>query len=139
VIKDAMNWCEDVTGHKGACLFEDILDLLPNGTLDPDWTYSEKLQATTGVTTARFGSCVTHDSHCFVNKTAVFDVSGLPCPDMSRAGKRRKRAGVTNSVYLAHGRYVTLNRMPLQLTECTPDSRIHWDNFVLSLFVDFSH
>ena len=117
-----MTWCEEVTGHHGACLFEDIVDLIPNGTLGSDWTYSEKLQATLQVPTAERGFCVAHDCQCAVNKIAVFDVSGLPCPDMSRAGKRRKRAGVTNTVYLAHGRYMTVNRMPLQLTECTPET-----------------
>ena len=38
---------------------------------------------------------------------AAFCVSGLPCPDMSTAGKRRKRAGPTNAVNLAHGKYIT--------------------------------
>ena len=69
-----MAWCEEVTGHHGACLFQDIVDLIPNGTIEPDWTYSEKLKATLGATTAERGACVAHDSHCLVNKLAVFDV-----------------------------------------------------------------
>ena len=39
---------------------------------------------------------------------------------MSRAGLRRKRAGVTSDVYIAHGRYCTERRIPLLLIECTP-------------------
>ncbi|CAE7223901.1 unnamed protein product, partial [Symbiodinium sp. KB8] len=40
---------------------------------------------------------------------------------MSAAGKRLKRAGETNAVYIAHGRFVTAKRTPLLLVECTKD------------------
>ena len=125
VIGDAMKWCQEVTGDHGSCLFDDILDLLPYQTIDPTWTYSAKLEAVSKCTLVDRGCCVAHDAACYVGKEAAFDVSGLPCPDFSTAGNRKMRAGVTNSVYLTHGRYVTAHRTPLLLTECTKDTGTH--------------
>ena len=126
VIRDALDFVESVTGHhpSNCCLFRDALDLIPNGTYDREWPYSKKLQAVKHVTPANRGHCVLHDGPCVQSPNVTFGVSGLPCPDMSSIGKRRKRAGGTSNVYLAHGRWATHNRIPLLLIECTPESRL---------------
>lgn len=59
---------------------------------------------------------------CKVSTGSEFSVAGLPCPDMSAAGKRLKRAGPTAKVYMAAGRYHTVNETPLLLVECTPET-----------------
>ena len=125
VIGDALDWCQAVASHNvsGPCLFSDILDLLPHGTLSPEWPYSKKLDAVNACGIANQAHCIRHGKVCSVNKMTVFDVSGLPCPDMSVAGLRRKRAGPTCGVYLAHGKYASRNRIPLLLIECTEDSQ----------------
>ena len=59
---------------------------------------------------------------CSVLKGNIgLDVSGLPCPDMSTAGNRLYRAGPTSSVYMCHGKWSTVQRIPLLLIECTKD------------------
>ena len=127
VINECELWCESVAGHNPRlpCLFEDALDLIPFGTYDQCWPYSQKLAAIrASPQIARQAHCIKHRQACPVCKPiALFDVSGLPCPDMSTAGLRRKRAGSTADVYIAHGEFCTRNRIPLLLVECTPDTR----------------
>lgn len=122
MIDEALDWVEDVAGHnpKGTCLFGDITDLVPNGTYRDHATYSEKLWGLHGCTLASRCHCLRHGRVCESNPKADFDCSGLPCTDASTAGLKRKRAGSTNSVCLTHGRYVTQNKTPLILLECTP-------------------
>lgn len=124
VINDSLQWCEDVAGHNSRfpCLFGDALDLIPYKTYDISWSYSQKLSAVNHSHIATTGQCLRHSQGCSVVKPmATFGVSGLPCPDMSTAGKRRKRAGPTATVYMAHGRYATIHKIPLLLVECTKE------------------
>ena len=81
--------------------------------------YSRKLELVNAAQCANFGHCTRHQRACCTTQLAQFDVSGLPCPDMSKAGKRQRRAGPTSDVYLAHGRFTTIRRTPLLLIECT--------------------
>ena len=90
-------------------------------------SYSRKLEATQNSHVVSAMYCVKHFKMCPTAKAPVFDVSGLPCPDMSTAGKRLRRAGATSEVYIAHGKYVTQNATPLLLVECTKESWLHED------------
>ena len=122
--KHTLNWVEDVTGedHGGCCIFGDITSLLPYGTFTTgDNIYSRRLLASRKASLAQNGQCYHHGAACDVQKRPIFTVSGLPCPDMSTAGKRRKRAGVTADVYLAHGRWASMLEVPLILFENTKD------------------
>ena len=65
-----------------------------------------------------------YDTLCSV-PAADFGISGLPCTDMSYAGKRLTRDGVTNSVYMTHAKYNKRNRTPLFVVECTPETGLH--------------
>ncbi|CAE8625921.1 unnamed protein product [Polarella glacialis] len=58
---------------------------------------------------------------CSTNVDADFDVSGLPCQDMSRNGDRKLRAGTTVAVYMTHAKYHRAKKTPLLLIECTED------------------
>lgn len=125
VLNDSLQWCEEVAGHNPTfpCLFENALDLIPYNTYRDHWAYSQKSEAVKKCSIAKTGHCLRHGQACSVWKPmALFDVSGLPCPDMSTAGLRRKRAGETSAVYMAHGRYSTVHKVPLLLVECTKDS-----------------
>lgn len=125
VIANALEFVESVAGHnrQHPCLFSDALDLIPYGTFNPSWTYSKKLKAVSGAVPATRTQCLAHGGVCLNSGRDVdFAVSGLPCPDMSAAGLRRKRAGETSNVYLAHGSWTTRNRIPLLLVECTPET-----------------
>ena len=115
------------------CIFGDACDILPYGTLDGSITqYSVKSERVSMADhIASSGRCYTHQGTCGIQKPmSIFCVSGLPCPDMSTAGKRLKRAGTTSNVYLSHGKYHQRQKTPLLLIECTPD---HWHNLVETL------
>ena len=64
--------------------------------------------------------CWAHNQQCVVPLRVHLGVSGLPCTDMSRAGKMLKSAGPTASVYLTHAKYCQNARVPLPVLECTP-------------------
>ncbi|CAE7226224.1 desi2 [Symbiodinium sp. CCMP2592] len=121
LLQEAVHWSAKVCGRQSdPCLFGDATHVLKG-----DWQnapfYSGKLQAGWQAELATNSKCLRHGCDCGIMKRPVFDVSGLPCPDMSACGKRLKRAGPTNSVYIAHGRWVTANETPLILVECTKD------------------
>ena len=122
VLDEALTWSSEVAGHdpRGCCMFSEIMDLIPHGTLhERTETYTQKLSAVESGGVATFGHCLKHPHPCPVHKRSDFDCSGLPCPDMSSAGCRRKRAGQTSEVYMSHGKYTGYNRTPLLLMECT--------------------
>ena len=122
-----------MAGHNAAdpCLFKDILDLIPNETFKPTWPYTKKLDAILNGGLAAAGICENHPilagTQCLPGVCSVLkgniglDVSGLPCPDMSTVGNRLYRAGPTSSVYMCHGKWSTVQRIPLLLIECTKD------------------
>lgn len=105
----------------GCCLFGNIEQLLPAGTLKTGAVYSEKLRASQEVDIAPRSQCALHNKVCDTVKRPIFSIGGLPCPDMSSAGKKRKRAGPTANCYLSHGRWATALEVPLLLIECTED------------------
>lgn len=108
-------------------------ELIPNGTIQTGWPYSQKLSAVNGCDLSVVQQCEAHgQATCKVYKgCSSFDCSGLPCPDFSTAGLKRKRQGPTVPVYMAHGKYVCKSRVPLLLIECTKD---HWHSY-LTYFV----
>ena len=121
LIQESLQWSAAVTGNgceASACIFGDMLKLIPD--LDPQLPYSKKLALAQASPVGAWAQCFNHSRPCQVSSTADFDVSGLPCPDMSRAGLRKKRAGPTAACYIAHGRHCTVRRTPLLLIECTP-------------------
>ena len=121
-----MRWCQKVAGHGAEpFIFGDIRGLLRGPWYSADMSYSQRLHAGMKAQLVSGMQCRLHRAECPL-PCPIFDVSGLPCPDMSAAGKRLKRAGDTNTVYIAHGRFVTTQRTPLILVECTKDpSTVH--------------
>ena len=130
LLAENLRWCSHVVaGHdaRDCCIFGDMMEILPYGTLRHEHVgYSQKLSAVqslgSNVPNVNTSWCAGHQTYCSLNKgaQAVFSVAGLPCPDMSRAGKKQKRAGPTSVVYMSHGHYHKQNRTPLLLVECTP-------------------
>ena len=114
-----------MAGHDptGTCLFEDILELLPYKLIDDGATYSKNLSAVQCCCLSQVQCCgVRVGELCSVATGSDFCVAGLPCPDMSVAGKQLKRAGPTAKVYMAAGRYNSVHETALLLVECTPDT-----------------
>ena len=126
LIQESFKWVESFTLHSHSpCLFGDILGMVPINAFDATDGYNGKLQGIMNCNLSKLQHCHQHNSACTPHKWSIFDVTGLPCPDMSRANhKRLKRAGPTNTVYMTHGKWATVNQIPLLLVECTPDSWI---------------
>ena len=125
LLLESVRWCEKVSGHGvSPLLFGDITQLLQGPWYDKTMSYSQRLAAGQRATLVSSMMCEIQKRECPLPYPA-FDVSGLPCPDMSAAGKRLKRAGETNTVYIAHGRFTTSHRTPLLLVECTKDT-VFW-------------
>ena len=124
LLRESVTWCHKVSGRLcDPCLFGDITQLLGEHWFDVGMSYSSKLQAGRQADLSTVRPCAFHGCDCSTEKMVTFDVSGLPCPDMSQAGKRRKRARPTNTVYIAHGRWVTERETPLLLVECIKEAR----------------
>ena len=86
------------------CIFGDILKLIPEYVDLTTGSFSEKRQRVEGVDLQCDQFCHAHNKYCnaLQSKEADIDLSGLPCPDNSRANKKRKfQEGPTAPVYIA--------------------------------------
>ena len=114
--------------HPMPHFFHDIETLNLHGTFSASDTYTAKRRRIQRSVLVDTQVCNTHcwgeDSVCTV-PSADFGCSGLPCTDMSRAGRQLKRHGLTNSVYMTHGKFVETKRVPLFIIECTPESWLY--------------
>ncbi|CAK8995798.1 unnamed protein product [Durusdinium trenchii] len=127
---DNHRWCTDTIGrdHPMPHFFGDILGLNPGGTFNAADSYKIKKQRIKESELMEYQLCNTHSwsdsesEYCCV-PGAHFGCSGLPCTDMSRAGKRKKRFGPTNSIYMTHGKYTEAKK----LTSCIYDPDIMKD------------
>lgn len=132
---DNHRWCTDTIGrdHPMPHFFGDILGLNPGGTFNAADSYKIKKQRIKESELMEYQLCNTHSwsdsesEYCCV-PGAHFGCSGLPCTDMSRAGKRKKRFGPTNSIYMTHGKYTEAKKVPLFVLECTPEL---WQSYIV--------
>ena len=135
LLADNHEWCNEVTGscHAMPHLFTDILALnCPELQLGPQVSYATKRARILGSHLVDGQSCVTHPGLGGCEAPyADFGVSGLPCTDMSRAGKRQKRHGPTSSVYITHAKFVSKKKVPLFVLECTPATYLQYKSFCL--------
>ena len=99
------------------------MNVLPEYVVLEQMTYSQSKQQIQASRLRTSAHCVVHS--CLRSLPAEIDVavSGLPCTDMSRAGKRLKRHGPTAPVYMTHAKYCNESGVKLVILECTPDSR----------------
>ena len=91
--------------------------------------------------------CYTHNRCCSLGlsgdipqETADFDLSGLPCPDMSPAGYSLREEGETSSVFAVHAKYHIAKQTPMLVIENVPDQGFDdkvFSNLVLNPSVFF--
>ncbi|CAL1150917.1 unnamed protein product [Cladocopium goreaui] len=102
LIRDHVNWCAQVTDvhHSVPCIHGDITNIMPKGSFDPSACFKTKMKQIEQAKLCRGQFCFTHNQSCpvFGQEAAEsdFDMSGLPCPDMSRAGKGLREEGPTD-------------------------------------------
>ena len=110
-IVDHHAWCGelDPTIYKGMpCVFGDLCGVMPEGLLD-EGSFIQKVVAANRSMLARDAYCYTHNRLCPLwpasrRTTADVEVAGLPCPDFSRAGRKRREEGPTNKVFISHAK-----------------------------------
>lgn len=116
--------------HPMPHFFGDILGLIEHGTFSEHDSYRRKRRKIQRsiLVDAQVRKTHSHSDSwqdlCSVPAAVDFGCSGLPCTDMSKAGNQLKRHEVTNTVYMAHGKYCESHRVPLVIIECTPESRL---------------
>ena len=132
---DNHRWCMETVDkdHDMPHFFNDILSLNCSGTFRDKDSYQTKRRKICGSVLLPTQLCNTHshtDSEsdwCMV-PSPDYGCSGLPCTDMSRAGRQLKKHGPTNSVYMTHGKYVENKKVPIFTVECTPESWLSTNN-----------
>ena len=142
VILDGARWCRQVLDQWVPLphIFGDIEEMNPGNVYQPTHTYGQKRRRIMQSRLETQGFCWTHRQNCcwpIGPDDVQFDVSGLPCTDMSRAGAQLKRNGPTMSVYATHAKYTKHCKIPLLLLECTPDTRL--DSFIHSFIHSVIH
>ena len=78
-------------GNPLPCIFSNILHQIPESCDLSDTTFPEKKQRIFNGQLQRKHFCWTHHAQCVDDQESEVDFSGLPCPDHSKANRKRKR------------------------------------------------
>lgn len=124
LITDHHDWCNKVTGWKPKpCVHGDITETLPPGSFKQSDTFYRRLLDIDRAKICKRQFCYAHSGFCNIleGMQAEFDHSGLPCPDMSKAGHGRREEGVTSAVFARHAKLHIARQTPLLLIENVQD------------------
>ena len=127
LIVDHHDWCNVTSGRRISqpCVFGDILHQL---AYQPDMEglpFKQRLKLVAEEAMARTQYCYTHGQQCPIMRTVDIDMSGLPCPDNSRANRKRKfEEGETSSVYAVWAKKHRILGTPVLVIENVVDPRI---------------
>ena len=105
------------------CIFGNILDQLVGGGHGHTGDFVQKSESVEvqGLTSKQ--QCSTHGRECSLQEPVQIDVSGLPCPDNSRANRKRKyEEGPSGLVYITWAQRHKMNQTPLLLIENVPEA-----------------
>ncbi|CAE7241358.1 unnamed protein product [Symbiodinium necroappetens] len=114
------------------CIFGNILDQLVGGGHGHTGDFVQKSESVEvqGLTSKQ--QCSTHGRECSLQEPVQIDVSGLPCPDNSRANRKRKyEEGPSGLVYITWAQRHKMNQTPLLLIENVPDINMKAMNHLL--------
>ena len=100
-----------------------------------DGNFSSKRRKIEGVTLQPAQFCFTHNCMCDAHHPVDIDVSGLPCPDNSKANRRRLfEEGASGPVYITWAQKHRRNRTPLMILENVPDPRLQmWERLLVGV------
>ena len=122
-----MQWYNNTTGspHPNPCVHGDLTKIVPENSFDKDGCFFNRARQ---IDKAKFCAeqwCFQHGKPCklFTPDAAVpdYDISGLPCPDMSRAGLRKFEEGKTSSVFACHAKMHVQWQTPMLVVENVQD------------------
>ena len=110
LIADHFAWLEREAGGicRPPCVFGDLVDCMPAGTIDPEDPFMVKFHKVNWSCVYRRQHCFTHNRLCNLfgdpSTDADIETAGLPCPDYSMAGLRQLEEGPTIGAFLAHAK-----------------------------------
>ncbi|CAE7811005.1 unnamed protein product [Symbiodinium sp. CCMP2592] len=141
LITDHARWCEEVVGQRPLpCVHGDLTDILPAGSVDPNGTFMQRVRAIDRADFCAGQYCYQHGMVCSVlgdfAKKPDYDISGLPCPDFSRAGQRRGREGPTGTVFACHAKLHIHLGTPLLVIENVQELDMHMIRLLYGRYYD---
>ncbi|CAJ1404524.1 unnamed protein product [Effrenium voratum] len=110
LIRDNFEWYKEVSGKccPMPCVFGNLEDCFPERTYEAADPFIVKFRKVDQAPLFRTQHCFTHDKECALfgapSAHSDFEVAGLPCWDMSLAGKRLQEEGRTAGAFLAHAK-----------------------------------
>lgn len=128
LIVDHHRWINAATGFElpPPCIHGNILEQVRSDCYDPNASFSEKLAQINASRLQKRRFCFTHNRFCALlteDKLVDIDVSGLPCPDNSRANwKRLYQEGPSGPIYIVWAKKHKLARTPLLILENVPEA-----------------
>lgn len=103
------------------CVHGNIEEILAPKSFDRSDSFKKKATDIDQAFMCSHQYCFTHDMLCPIlgpkAKSSDYDISGLPCPDMSKAGKRKREEGVTSGVFACHAKYHVERQTPMLVIE----------------------
>ena len=131
LIVDNFQWYKQCTGTAchAPCIFGNLEDCIPKGTYhqkDPFWWKFYKVDSAVLYKTQH---CNTHNRECLLfpqhsGEKSDIETAGLPCWDMSLAGKRLQENGRTVGTFLCHAKRHIELMTPNIILENTKDRAI---------------
>lgn len=123
-----MLWYNNTTEvvHPKLCVFGDLTGIVPvDCHPQPGASFMEQVYAFNRAPLYSKQHCYTHNKCCSLGLVSGippdFDLSGLPCPDMSPCGLRQGLEGPTAQVFIAHAKHHIALQTPLLVIENVPD------------------
>ena len=108
------------------CVFADILDQVERRVKEDGLSFREKKEKLASIPLRATQFCHTHNGFCSLREKVCVDVSGLPCPDNSRANQKRKfEEGSSGIVYLTWSKFHIEQKTPLLILENVPENRLN--------------
>lgn len=126
LIFDNAHWTQQIDKmHQCPCIHGDLTEILPLNSFNPNGSFKQRAKQINKAKLRMKQHCFTHSQKCNIfgkfARQADLDISGLPCPDFSKAGKGKKREGKTSSVFACHAKFHAAWQTPLLIIENVPD------------------
>ena len=118
-----MEWYNRATGeaHPHPCMHDDLTHIVPAGSFDPEGTFAQRSRQIDQAKLNTKQWCHHHGQFCTLFGHGApeidYDISGLPCPDMSRAGRLLREEGPTSTVFTCHAKMHIELQTPLLVVE----------------------
>ena len=101
-----------------------MLDVIPDGSFEASSSFVRKLSAIDKASFRTHAWCFKCNDYCDLFSEEMecdYDMSGLPCPDMSSAGAGRLEEGKTAPVFIAHAKYHIQKQTKMLIVENVTD------------------